>query len=226
MKTLPALFLALVSLSAFAQTPDVPVKRFLFKLSPQHFTQNTLKVGGEYFNKNFTHSFAIYASAVSGDKTEDYYYFSDYQYDGLGGELQYRKYISPLKLNTTKRGKEYYQGIYFAGFLQGGGYSADRYYGYDGYDPDNPDIPIWVVEYDYEESIKNLAFGFTLGVQRTLWKVLFIDVYVGGGFQLSEVTRTGLFPSRHEPYYYDPGISVPAYEGVLPKIGLQIGLGL
>jgi hypothetical protein len=206
MKT--ALFLLLVcgSIHTFGQsTPELPPKRILFKLSPQHFTQNTLKAGGEFFNKEFSRSFVVYFSAAAGNNPNDYFYYSDYEYSGLSGELQYRKYISPVRFQTSKRGREYYQGIYFSGFVQG--------------------IPVYVVEYNYHESVGNFAFGFTLGVQRTLWKVLLIDLYVGGGLQLSDIIRSGQVPQA--PYYfYYGGISNPSYNGILPKFGLQIGIGL
>src|SRR5687768_5543206 len=81
---------------AFAQEPET-LSRTIFKLSPQHFTQNSLKGGVERFNKNHSLSVAVFITGRM-EKNEDSHYRDGY--DGLAGELQVRKYISPMKAVT------------------------------------------------------------------------------------------------------------------------------
>lgn len=228
MKKAVPFLITLTALNVFAQeSANLVPSRSLFKLSPQHFTQNALKIGIERFNRNFTKSVAFYLTGMLGDNTSNNDYYNTYGYNGLSGEFQFRKYIRPMELLPGKRGNEYVQGIYFAGFLQGGSYSANRYSDYYTIDP-NTGVKIKVVEYDYDESIGNIAFGFTLGWHRTLWKVVYVDLYIGGGLQFSDVIRTGQLPQYYSNYYfyYRDAATDPGYQGILPKFGVQIGIGL
>jgi hypothetical protein len=73
---------------------------------------------------------------------------------------------------------------------------------------------------DYKQTITSVSPGFTLGLQKTLWRVVFLDVYVGGGIRFSDITP----PTTSQ--YYDSDITDPGYEGIYPKIGAKIGVGL
>lgn len=225
MKNLLAILLIVVGWSVYAQdSSQVPGSRSLFKLAPQNFAQNTLKIGIERFNRNFSKSMVIYLSGMLGDRIEDYDYYA-YGYNGLGAEVQYRKYIMPMEFQVGKKDHEYYQGIYFAGFLQGGSYNADRYSAYFTIDQ-NTGATIKVVNYDYKETVSNVAFGFTLGWHRTLWKVVYVDIYVGGGLQFADITRSGQLPQYGFDSYYLDAPSDPGYQGIIPKFGVHLGIGL
>jgi hypothetical protein len=86
-------------------------------------------------------------------------------------------------------------------------------------------MPVVQSTYDYHESVGNWGFGFTLGYQRTLWEVVFLEAFVGGGIQFSDRISSGQLPPDGLIYQYD-GITDPGYKGILPKIGLMIGIGL
>ena len=216
------LFLAWLAVPAMllAQN-ETELRRTVFKVSPQHFTQNQLKVGVERFNKNFDKSVVIYAYGMLQNKGGNDL-FDDLGYSGLGGEGQFRKYLTPLEQRTTKNNRNFYQGIYLAGFIQGGNFVRDQHYRYSYVDPTGN--VVWT-EGELRRDVGNWGFGFTLGVQRTVWNIVFLEAFIGGGLQWSDITEY----SPNLPYvYYGEyyGITNPGYQGILPKFGLQIGIGL
>ncbi|MBL7875317.1 MAG: hypothetical protein JNL53_06610 [Cyclobacteriaceae bacterium] len=223
-----AIILPLLLFSLFVrgqEQPLLPLPRALFKVAPQNFTENTLKVGTEIFNKKKTKSYTVYLyGRFESNNSNQPFYYGEAFYKGLGCEFQYRKYISPLQNYITRKGKTYLQGIYFSGYLQGASYNNNGDFTYFSYDPTTGQQTNYIV--NVEESIKNWGTGFTIGVHRTLWNVLYIDAYVGGGIQWSDITRSS--NSNLNNYYYSSytDITDPAYQGIMPKIGLQVGIAL
>lgn len=218
--------LLLLSTPALCQDIEsLPLPRALFKVTPQNFAENTLKIGTEIFNKSRTKSYSLYVyGRFDGNTSSQPYYYGDDYYKGLGGEFQYRKYISPLQNYTTRKGKTFLQGIYVSGYLQGASYKNEGEFIYYSYDPSTGQQNNYRVT--LEESIGNWGTGFTIGVHRTLWKVLYIDAYIGGGIQWSDVIRmsnSNLNSFNYSSYY---GITDPAYQGIMPKFGLQLGIAL
>ncbi|MEO5600616.1 MAG: hypothetical protein ABIR06_06800 [Cyclobacteriaceae bacterium] len=128
-----------------------------------------------------------------------------------------------MKIITSKRNKSSHQGIYGAAYIQGGSYSGQFANQYTYFDP-NTGRPVTQWNNNYEEDITNWGLGFTIGYQKTLWQVLFLDAFVGGGVQFSNTIVSGQAPDQN--YYYYDGILDPAYKGILPKIGMNIGIGL
>lgn len=217
--------LILISRVAFGQEESVEYpSRTVFKLSPFHFTQNTLKVGIEAFSEDRTKSLNIYAGVRTSTENTSDLYTTDRGYDGVLGELQYKKYVSPLKEYTSRKNRTYVQGIYAGVFVQGGAYSGNRHYVEYNFDPVTQVATN--VEYRYKEDAWNAAIGFTLGAQRVFWNLLFVDVYIGGGLQIADGTKTGPVPQGNPYYYYHNTSYDPPYEGIIPKIGIQIGMGL
>jgi hypothetical protein len=208
--------MSICALKTFAQDPE-PLSRSVFKLSPQHFIHNSLKVGLERFNPTHASSFTFFVTGMMENTMQSY----GEGYNGVAGELQLRKYISPMKSQTSRHNKTYHQGVYGALYLQGGHFS-DKFKGESGYI--DPVTGAYVTEkYDYSEKILNGGLGFTIGYQKTLWQVIFIEGFVGGGIQFAGRKLTGAVSDYR--YYYQ-GIVSPLYEGILPKIGMNIGIGL
>lgn len=227
MRIITLSILLLGSVVAFSQDEStLTAPRALFKVAPQNFAVNTLKVGTEIFNKTLTKSYCLYLYArYDGNSGPPLFYYSDDFYKGLGGEFQYRKYISGIKNYQTRRGKKYLQGIYAAGYLNAGIYSNkgqfnNSYYNYNTGQSVGSTIYI-------DDSVVNYGTGFTIGFHRTFWSVLFFDTYFGGGFQLSNVERN-FNPSIPMSYYYSSysGITAPGYQGIMPKFGVQVGVAL
>jgi len=227
MKILLSISLLLHSLVAVCQTEEpLTTPRALFKVAPQNFIENTLKVGVEVFNKKRSKSISLYLYGRLESNSEiQPYYYGDKYYKGLGSELQYRKYISPIKSYTTRKGKNYLQGIYVSGYLQGASFVNDGEFIYYSFDQNTGQQTKTFITIN--ESVGNIGTGFTLGVHRTLWNVLFIDAYIGGGVQWSDIVRSPTPPSTLLNNYYGYySITDPGYQGIMPKFGLQLGISL
>lgn len=217
--------LVLTSICVLAQSePELTAPRALFKVAPQNFAINTLKIGTEVFNKSRTKSYSLYVFGRfdSNNGSGPYYYGDDF-YKGLGGEFQYRKYISPMKSYSTRRNKNYLQGIYVSGYLQAATFKNEGDFIYYNYDPNTGQQISYSVR--VEENVKNWGTGFTLGIHRTLWSVLSIDAYIGGGVQWSDLDKR-YDPSIPMRYYSYSGITSPTYQGIMPKFGIQLGVAL
>lgn len=226
MKSLLVVLLMVIAKVAVGQDEKDQTPSALFKVVPQNFVDNTLKIGTEFFNKSRSKSVSIFVyGRFDSDPNSGPFYYGENRYKGLGGEAQYRKYISPLQPYVTRRNKNYLRGIYVAGYIQGASYSNEGNYISSHYDRNTGQYTSTVV--NVHESIGNWGTGFTIGVHRTLWNVLFIDAYVGGGIQWSDVIRTVSPPvnPNYSGYYYT-GITSPGYQGIMPKFGIQLGIPL
>lgn len=197
------------------------LSRTVFKLSPQHFVHNSLKAGVERFNPNHSSSFAVFLTGRVDNNSGDFYEWGGYS--GLAGEFQLRKYVSPMKTHTSRKNNTYHQGIYGSAYVQGGSYSGDFTETHSAYDPNTGTFGPRT-EYSYKESIGNWGFGFTIGYQKTLWQVIFLEAFIGGGIQFADITLSGSKPD--DSFFAYETILDPGYKGMLPKIGINLGLGL
>ena len=111
------------------------------------------------------------------------------------------------------------------GYIQGASYSNEGDFILNNYDFNTGQRTSTLI--NIHESIGNWGTGFVIGVHRTLWNVLFIDAYIGGGIQWSDVIRSVTPPNvLNYSYgsYYD--IGSPGYQGIMPKFGIQLGIPL
>lgn len=219
--------LLIAPFSGFCQDDGILLPpRMLFKTAPQSFVTKSLKIGVEVFNKSHNKSYSLYLTGrMDGQNGSPVLYYYDDFYQGLGAEFQYRKYLNGFKNYQSKRGKNFLQGIYLAGYLNGSSHSNKGEFSTTHYNPNTGQHT--VTSYYMEDYILNWGAGFTIGFHRTFWKVLFFDAYLGGGFQLSEIDRN---PDLQIPteYYFSSyqGITSPGYQGIMPKFGIALGVVL
>jgi hypothetical protein len=191
----------LCSGQAKENTSTVP--RSIIKISPLQFLSQTLELSVESLNSDYVKAFEISGALRSGH----------YDYDqGRGGSLgiAYRKYVRPLA-TPTRRNPDASQGVYYSLFVKGHYFAGrDAYY----WQSPNSDI---------DESIITVNPGFTIGLQRTLFEVLFIDIFIGGGIKFTNVKYSNAIPNFT---FMDYDILHPAYEGIHPVGGVKIGVGL
>lgn len=221
------ILLSIISIPAFCQdSEELSVPRALFKTTPQSFLTNTLKVGVEVFNKTRTKSYSLYLSGrLDGDNGAPAFYYEDDFYRGLGGEFWYRKYLNGFSVRKTKRDREFIHGVYVAGYLTGGSYVNKGEFTTNHRDFNTGQVTS--TSYYVDDNILNVGTGFTIGYHRTLWKTLFLDIYIGGGAQISEIDRK-YDPITSSDYYYSSynGIASPGYQGIVPKFGIALGVAL
>ncbi|TXH28238.1 MAG: hypothetical protein E6Q96_05390 [Cyclobacteriaceae bacterium] len=225
----PPLFilLCIVAVPAFSQDDAaLTPPRALFKTVPQNFLINTFRVGVEVFNKSHTKSYSLYLSGrLDGDTGAPAFFYEDDFYRGVGGEFQYRKYMSGFSSRKTRRDREFLQGVYIAGYLTGGTFSNKGEFTTHYRDFDTGQVTTTM--YYVDDKILTVGTGFTIGYHRTFWRVLFFDAYVGGGAQFSEVDRK-YDPTTSSDYYFSSynGIASPGYQGIMPKFGITLGVAL
>ena len=174
--------------------------RALIKISPLQFFAQTFELGIETFNKDYSKSLNMSAGLRTGSESYD---------DGSGANLEfgYRKYAAPMKFRTRNNHNSY-QGVYYSLFIRG------EYFKGTTLDYNS--------QQEYTEKILSIAPGFTIGFQKTLWQIIVLDIYVGGGIKFTDIEQTNK-PNNTQNYYsiFDPG-----YSGIYPKTGVKIGIGL
>jgi hypothetical protein len=75
----------------------------------------------------------------------------------------------------------------------------------------------------------------TIGYQRILWEALYIDLYVGGGIKLNQTEKHGstnlrtneeFMDNSQSQFYNNPDIFSRYFKGVVPRVGLTLGIAL
>lgn len=201
-KTLLLLVLLAGCLFAQAQeeNDDFKMPKALLKIYPQAFFVNTLQLGIETFNQSYSQSFNLDVGLRT--KNENY----DANYSGVYGDLAYRKYFVPMKFVTKSASRKYYLGVYYSIGFKAGYYKTETYDDFTG-------------NYDEETELWGLSPSFTIGIQKTIWQVLLLDMFVGGAVGIP------VYPDNAIEVTY-PSIFEPAFKGIYPKIGVKIGVGL
>lgn len=203
MRYLVILLIILMAHASIAQdsvkvvTPDPP--RLLIKVAPLLFFVQTFELSLEGMTSNFTRGIQLsfgYRSGQPGFK------------DGTGhtGTLAYRKYARPMNKSVLKS-PEVKQGIYYSLFFK-----YDYFKGTEEY----------LNQAAGEVTIRSTSPGFTLGIQRTIFEVMFVDFYIGGGIRFPKIEYG--YADHPDADHYD--IFSPAYKGIYPTTGIRFGIGL
>jgi hypothetical protein len=69
---------------------------------------------------------------------------------------------------------------------------------------------------------QHIAGGFTIGLQRTFWEVLAVDVFVGGGLRSSAIDMK----SNSENRSFYTSVTEPGFSGIFPRIGAKLAIVL
>ncbi len=205
MRYLLFVFLLGIGSAAIAQDTSTssdlpgPTPHQIIKISPFQFFAQTFEMSLESINQNYTKAFQISAGYRSGQVD-----FSDGR--GATVTLAYRNYARPLNA-PVKNHPEVTQGIYYSIYVKGDSFKGtETYFG----------------QPSSETKILSFSPGFTLGVQRTLFEVLFLDIYVGGGIKFPSITYSQA--NHPDQSHYD--IMSPGYSGIYPAIGIKVGIRL
>ena len=206
-----ALAVLLLLCFGFAEAQEENYPKNLIKFSPEKFTFSTFELTWEHF-KSADKSFNLYMQASTDALWHEYT-------GGLLG-VEFKKYAMPF--GRSKKGKDFSHGFYGSLFLQGGYYQAteDGYYYNSVWDPNTQ---TYVDDFGYTESdfeVLSVFPGITVGYQRTFWNVLFFEAYVGGGIRFGEIKPDG----NANNYYFE--LIDYGYRGVLPKVGMRLGMSL
>jgi hypothetical protein len=196
-----------------AQAPDIapaeahpPVKNIV-KISPFHFVEGTFLMSYERMlneqKSSLMLSLGLHSRTArnfsTGARTPEF---------GYQEELQYRLYVIP-PLDYSRNGRDFW---YFKGFYAGP-YVSHRYL------ERSVVVWDWILQQNVseDEKIHEMSGGVVLGVQIALGNKFFMDFYTGGGIKRSigDIQTTSFI-----------AVTEPGYNGVYPKVGFQIGIGL
>jgi hypothetical protein len=208
---------AMAVLSAFAQPKtDMQVPSTILKFSPQHLIRGGLWMTGEFIGEDQkkAHQFGL---EVMYRQPNDIYTGI---IKGLGftAEYQFKYYLNRFHIEKTLTGKQSANGYYVGIFGQFGQY--DEKSSYTVYQQNPP--------YNNEErtnEVKTTAVypGFVIGLQKSLGESFYVDFYAGAGMRVSNSTVKIDDPSFD--YKQSPGGYFIYHNGLLPKVGMSIGVG-
>lgn len=204
---------------AVAQEVSPMPSRTWAKISPQHFIVNTFQLSVEHFNADFSGSWNFSGGFRSQGGSGTY----DTEIRGGEFDIQYRKYVRPMKVYTGRKNRNYVQGVYLGPFVNGGAYAVDDQYTstWISFDQNGQQV-IQSQMYGSVFDTRHVAGGLTIGVQRTFWEVLALDVFVGGGMRFSEVKMQS--STSYGSYY--SGVVDPGFSGIFPRIGFKVAIAL
>ena len=208
------LVLALTLSVAFGQdSVHQTIPNSIVKFLPIELAYSTFMIELEDFNKQGAKSTSFGIGATYSERTD----YEDEKVSGIKGELIHRIYISPFSQRTSKKGRNYMLGIYGGLFVRGGyeKIESEFYFGNGATsttDQTNTREGTWIFP------------GAMIGVARTYWDKLLVDLYVGAGVRAVNVDDSN--PNFDDFYGYYYHVSPLDYGGVAPNIGIKIGLWL
>jgi hypothetical protein len=199
-------FLLCLFFSVFLKAQESDYSNTLIKNSPFHFFDGTFHLS---YERVITNNKSLNISGGFHFRGENFYH--NMQEDvGWNGEIQLRRYLisfdSDLVLN----------GVYFAPYFKGGYFKyKEMSYWYVNYDSNGD--PYDVLYPELFSEIKNYQGGVIMGVQILLKEIIAFDLFLGGGIQYADINRDNFYNSNN-------GIWGRSYSGVVPRVGLNIGV--
>jgi hypothetical protein len=170
------------------------------KLSPQHFFASTMKIDFEIFKDR--RSYIISPSLTVIDRDDE-------KVLGAGIELGRRFYVSNKEIENPQG---FYGNIHLIYNYYNTDYTTSFYtYNYNYYYP-----PQYYSE-SFHERIHQGGLDFSLGYQVSFGDLFFLDMFFGGGMRMG-------ISSRGKDSFYKFSIIDYAYNGVIPKSGIRLGL--
>jgi hypothetical protein len=195
-------------------------KPIVLKLSPFHFFDRQLSLTGDFFNKNYRRSMAVTLSLIYADNSRIYDVGTTFQ-------LERRFYPRGFMADTSNTLRNSASGFYFGLGFQGG-YS--EYHDLERYRISIIDPITNIVTFkDDDVQIQSMWIApiVSLGYQIILWDALYLDAFVGGGIKFNQTekisSRVNVDLSQ---YYQDPDIFSRYYKGIIPRVGVTLGIGL
>jgi hypothetical protein len=220
MKILSLSFLIIfLGLDGYSQTYNTRVKfedlrkNRIFKLSPFHFFDRSLNVQGEFFVS------PMYKNSLLIGLTGMYRDTKNRTDQGISIEIQGRYYPRAFSADTMPYVRNKASGFYLAYGAQIGANEKKEISGF--WDRNGV--------YSSNDLKTNSAWVtpfFCFGYQIIAWETLFVDVYLGGGMKINNVSYSPEIQRNSNFIEEDPSIFDRAYKGIIPKLGFSVGIGI
>lgn len=184
---------------------------FILKLSPFHFFDNTLHLGGEIFlHKTFKNSIYL---GLNGT------YVDNHSKVDQGGalEIQYRHYPRSFRADSSSFIRNGGNGFYVG---MGATFGINKYQAKDYYFSNGTGT--------YTINSQWITPHVIFGYQLIAWEALYFDVYLGGGIKINDVSYTipnGSSTDLENDIIAQASIFDRFYKGILPKAGFTLGVG-
>jgi hypothetical protein len=188
-------------------------KRNALKISPIEFGKAEFQATYErYFGENRNSSISIMPSIILEDS------FNESQ-EGYQIMLQYRFYLTHLRKDEGNAIFGMHNFGFYAGFYGLGlDYTRDYQAGY------CDEITQNYIEDEYTRTQTSYEGGALIGLQLDITKRIVLDMYVGGGIRKTDMTDTIDDNPNIDDYYRYFDVFDREYNGVKPRLGLQLGI--
>jgi hypothetical protein len=213
------IFIILLGYEGLSQTYNNRIKfedlrkNKIFKLSPFHFFDRSLNVQGEFFvSPTYKNSLLIGLTGMYRDtknRTDK----------GISLEVQGRYYPRAFSADTMPFIRNKAGGFYLA-------YGAQF-----GVNENKEISGLWDINGVYSSNdLKTKSAWvtpfFCFGYQVVAWETLYVDIYLGGGMKINNVSYSPDIQKNSNFIEEDPSIFDRAYKGIIPKLGFSVGIGI
>ena len=206
----------LAGTAVFAQPKsDMQVPSTILKFSPQHLIRGGLWMTGEFVGKDQKKAHQLSLEVMYRQPTDNYNGIT--KGVGFTAEYQYKYYLNRFHIEKSLSGRQSANGYYVGIFGQYGQYDEkSRYTIYNQWPTPNEETT---------NEVKTTAVypGFVIGLQKSIGESFYVDFYAGAGMRVSNSTVKKDDPSFD--YKQSPGAYFIYHNGLLPKIGMSIGVG-
>jgi len=200
-----------------AQTKaDMQVPSTILKFSPQHLIRGGLWITGEFVNADKKKAHQLSLEVMYRQPTDNYNGVT--KGVGFTAEYQFKYYLNRFHIEKSLTGKQSANGYYVGMFGQFGQYDEkSRYYIYNSNPPYNNE--------EKTNQVKTTAVypGFVIGLQKSLGESFYVDFFAGAGMRVSNSAVKNDDPSFD--YKQSPAAYFIYHNGLLPKVGMTIGVG-
>ena len=188
-------------------------KQNALKISPVEFGKAEFQVSYErYFGKDRNSSLSIMPSIILEDSFNE-------SREGYQIMAQYRFFLTHLRKDEGNSIFGMHNIGFYAGFYGLAlDYSRDYMAGY--YDESSMQ---WI-EKEYNRDQTSLEGGALIGLQMDITDRICLDMYLGGGIRKTDYTDTIEDDINIENYYNSYDVFDREYNGVKPRLGLQVGI--
>lgn len=206
----------LAGTAAFAQPKsDMQIPSTILKFSPQHLIRGGLWMTGEFVGKDQKKAHQLSLEIMYRQPTDNYNGIT--KGVGFTAEYQYKYYLNRFHVEKSLTGKQTANGYYVGIFGQYGQYDEKSKYSV------SLSGPPYSVERNNEVTTTAVYPGFVIGLQKSIGESFYVDFYAGAGMRVSNSTVKKEDPSFD--YKQSPGAYFIYHNGLLPKIGMSIGVG-
>jgi len=211
---------ALSFTAAIAQpVKDMQVPTSILKFSPQHLIRGGLWMTGEFIGKDQKKAHQLSLEIMYRQPNDNHNNVD--KGVGFTGEYQFKYYLDRFHIEKSLSGRQSANGYYVGMFGQFGQYNEKSSYTYYDYDP----VTQQTKNISKSNEVKTTAVypGFVIGLQKSLGESFYIDFYAGAGMRVSNSTIKKEDASFD--YKQSPGAYFLYHNGLLPKVGMSIGVG-